>query len=191
MGEKVTIKTIPNGRQVNAYCSVLCQVPCTCRNMRHKQAHLPFHCTCLRYDLSPKKNELTLNALSIPKTSDISLRLSCVSTFRSVHLSHIGYLNKCQQWSLQDSNWRHLLSQASPCGCLSFLKSRSSLRELSLRPLALCMKNLPHEAVLYCHNSRLYNTHNVCQCSEYHLLIQQRFCGKILEHTILDRKSVV
>lgn len=185
MAHKVTNINKPNSRQINACCSVLCHTVRIFCSMRHKQAHLPFHCTCLHYDPSPKRNELTLNALSISKTSDISLRLSCVSTFRSAHLSHIGYLSKCQQWSLQDNNWRHLLSQASPCGYSSFLKSHSSLRELSLRPLALCTKNLPHEAVLYCHNSRQYNTHNVCQCSECHLLIQQRFCGKILAHTIL------
>lgn len=174
-------------RQINAYHSVLCQVPCIWHNMRHRQVRRRVHYTCRHCDLLPKRNGLTLNDLSILRINYISQCWSYVSMFRLIRLSHIDCPNRCQRLNLQDSIWRHLLLQASPCGCsLSLL-----FRDFSYKPqhclLLRRMMLLLHEELSGYHSCRQCNTHNVYQYLLYLYQIQFRWCDKILEHhNLLD-----
>ena len=187
MGRKVTIKTIPNGRQINAYCPVLCQAPCIWHNMRHKQVRRRVRYTCRHYDLLPKRNGLTLNDLNILRINYTSRYWSYVSMSRLIRLSHIDCPNRCQRLNLQGSIWRHLLSQASPCGCSLSLLFRDFSYKLQHCLLLRRMMLLLHEGFSGYHSYHQCNTHNIYQYLLYQSLIQSRWCDKILEnHSLLE-----
>ena len=169
-------------RQINAYHSVLCQVPCIWHNMRHKQVRQRVHYTCRHYVLLPKRNGLTLNDLSILRINYISQCWSYVSMFRLIRLSHIDYPNRCQRLNLQDSIWRHLLLQASPCGCSLSLLFHDFSYKLQHCLLLQRMMLLLHEELSGYHSCRQCNTHNIYRYLLYLYQIQFRWCDKILEH---------
>lgn len=171
MGEKVTISKRQVGRQINAYCLVLCQVPCTCRSMPHKQVHRLIRCTYLRCDLSPKRNELHANDGYIQQIFGKGRHLHCVPIPHLGRLSHIDYQSKCQLSSRVGSNRQHLLSQASPFGCLSYLLCHNLRYVSHLHLSAQYRQNPQREVLTNYHNYHLYSKCNACQyCpSQYQL----------------------
>lgn len=91
MGEKVTIYKRQAGRQINAYCSVLCQVPCTCRSMPHRQVHRLIRCTCPHCDLLPKRNALHANDVYTQQIFEKGRRLYYAANRLLGRLLHIYY----------------------------------------------------------------------------------------------------
>ena len=163
MGRKVTIKTIPNGRQINAYCPVLCQAPCIWHNMRHKQVRRRVRYTCRHYDLLPKRNELLANDVYTQQIFGKGLHLFCASIRHLELLLRIGYQNIYPLSNRAGSNRQHLLSQAFPCGCLLYLQC-NNLRYVSpLHLLLRCMLNHQREALLNYRSFHPYSIHNTCQ----------------------------
>ena len=163
MGRKVTIEIKPNGRQANACCSVLYQVPCIWCNMLHKQVRRQARYTCRRCDLLPKRNELHANDVYTQQIFEKG-RHSCYAANHLLgRLSHIYYQSKYQLLSLAGSNRQRLLSQAFPCGCLLYLQC-NNLRYVSpLHLLLRCMLNHQREALLNYRSFHPYSIHNACQ----------------------------
>ena len=171
MGEKVTIYNRQAGRQINAYCSVLCQVPCTCRSMLHRQVHRLIRCTYLRCDLSPKRNELHANDGYIQQIFGKGRHLPCAPIPHLGRLSHIDYQSKCQLSSRVGSNRQHLLSQAFPFGCLSYLLCHNLRCVPHLHLSVQYRQNLQREVLTNYHSYHLYSIHNACQyCPSRHQL---------------------
>ena len=171
MGEKVTIYKRQAGRQINAYCSVLCQVPCTCRSMLHRQVHRLIRCTYLRCDLSPKRNEQHANDGYIRQIFGKGRHLPCVPIPHLGRLSHIDYQSKCQLSSRVGSNRQHLLSQAFPFGCLSYLLCHNLRCVSHLHLSAQYRQNPQREVLTNYHNYHLYSKYNACQyCPNQHQL---------------------
>lgn len=150
-------------RQINAYHSVLCQVPYICRNMRHKQVHRQVHYTCRHYALLPKRNALHANDEYTLKTFGKGLRSECASNHLLEHLLHIYYRSKCQLSNLRGNNMLHLLSQAFPFDCSLCLLLNEPQCVLYLHPLLLHKQSLQREDVLNYHNYHLYSIHNACR----------------------------
>lgn len=171
MGEKVTIYKRQADRQINAYCSVLCQVPCTCRSMPHRQAHRLIRCTCPHCDLLPKRNELHANDVCIQQIFGKGRHLPCVPIPHLGRLSHIDYQSRCQLLSQVGSNRQHLLSQAFPFGCLSYLLCHN-LRCVSHLHLSVQYRqNLQREVLTNYHSYHLCSKCNACQyCPSQHQL---------------------
>ena len=171
MGEKVTIYKRQAGRQINAYCSVLCQVPYTCRSMLHRQVHRLIRCTYLRCDLLPKRNELHANDGCIQQIFGKGRHLPCVPIPHLGRLSHIDYQSRCQLSSRAGSNRQHLLSQAFPFGCLSYLLCHNLRCVSHLHLSAQYRQNPQREVLTNYHNYHLYSKCNACQyCSSRHQL---------------------
>lgn len=171
MGEKVTIYKRQAGRQINAYCSVLCQVPCTCRSMLHRQVHRLIRCTYLRCDLSPKRNELHANDGYIQQIFGKGRHLPCVPIPHLRRLSHIDYQSKCQLLSRVGSNRQHLLSQAFPFGCLSYSLCHNLRCVPHLHLSVQYRQNLQREVLTNYHSCHLYSKCNACQyCPNQHQL---------------------
>ena len=171
MGEKVTIYKRQAGRQINAYCSVLCQVPYTCRSMPHRQVHRLIRCAYLRCDLLPKRNELHANDGCIQQIFGKGRHLPCVPIPHLGRLSHIDYQSRCQLSSRAGSNRQHLLSQAFPFGCLSYLLCHNLRCVSHLHLSAQYRQNPQREVLTNYHNYHLYSKCNACQyCSNRHQL---------------------
>ena len=150
-------------RQINAYHSVLCQVPCTCRNMRHKQVRRRVHYTCRHYDLLPKRNALHANGEYIQRTYGKGRHLYNVSIRNLERLLRICYPSKYPQWSPQGNSRLHLLLQAFPFGCLSYLLCHN-LRCVPHPHLSVQRRQNPQREVLTnYHNCHLYSIHNACR----------------------------
>ena len=159
MGEKVTIYKRQAGRQINAYCSVLCQVPCTCRNMRHKQVRRRVHYTCRHYDLLPKRNELHANDVYTQQIFEKGRHSYYAANRLLGRLLHIYYQNKYQLLSRAGSNRQHLLSQAFPFGCLSYLLCHN-LRCVSHLHFSVRYRQNPQREVLTnYHNYQIGRAH--------------------------------
>ena len=171
MGEKVTIHKRQAGRQINAYCSVLCQVPYTCHSMPHRQVHRLIRCTYLRCDLLPKRNELLANDGYIRQIFGKGRHLPCVPIPHLGRLSHIDYQSKCQLSSRVGSNRQHLLSQAFPFGCLSYLLCHNLRCVPHLHLSVQYRQNLQREVLTNYHSYHLYSKCNACQyCPSRHQL---------------------
>ena len=164
MGRKVTIKTIPNGRQINAYCPVLCQAPCIWHNMRHKQVRRRVRYTCRHYDLLPKRNALHANGEYIQRTYGKGRHLYNASIRNLERLLRICYPSKYPQWSPQGNSRLHLLLQAFPFGCLSCLQCYNWQCVSHPHLLSLCKQNHRHAVSTSYHNCHQCNKHSVCQC---------------------------
>ena len=181
MGEKVTIYKRQAGRQINAYCSVLCQVPCICRSMPHRQVHRLIRCTCRHCDLLPKRNELHANDVYTQQIFGKGRHSYYAANRLLGRLSHIYYQNKYQLLSRVGSNRQHLLSQAFPFGCLSYLLCHN-LRCVPHPHLSVHCRQIPHRGVLTnYHNYRLYSIHNACRyyTSQYLLCVCVSTCMRI------------
>ena len=164
MGEKVTINNRQAGRQINAYCSVLCQVPCTCRSMPHRQVHRLIRCTCPHCDLLPKRNALHANGEYIQRTYGKGRHLYNASIRNLERLLRICYPSKYPQWSPQGNSRLHLLLQAFPFGCLSCLQCYNWQCVSHPHLLSLCKQNHRHAVSTSYHNCHQCNKHSVCQC---------------------------
>ena len=163
MGEKVTIYKRQAGRQINAYCSVLCQVPCTCRSMPHRQVHRLIRCTYLHCDLLPKRNELHANDVYTQQIFGKGRHSYYAANRLLGRLLHIYYQNKYQLLSRVGSNRQHLLSQAFPFGCLSYLLCHN-LRCVSHPHFSVQHRqNHQREVLINYHNYHLYSIHNACR----------------------------
>lgn len=163
MGEKVTIYNRQAGRQINAYCSVLRQVPCTCRSMPHRQVHRLIRCTCPHCDLLPKRNELHANDVYTQQIFEKGRHSYYAANRLLGRLLHIYYQNKYQLLSRVGSNRQHLLSQAFPFGCLSYLLCHN-LRCVPHPHLSVqCRQNPQREVLTNCHNYHLYSIYNACR----------------------------
>ena len=163
MGKKVTIDKRQAGRQINAYCSVLCQVPYTCRSMPHRQVYRLIRCAYLRCDLLPKRNELHANDVYTQQIFGKGRHLFCASIRHLELLLRICYQNKYQLLSLMGSNRQHLLSQAFPFGCLSYLMCHN-LRCVPHLHLSVQYRQNPQREVLTnYHNYHLYSIYNACR----------------------------
>ena len=163
MGRKVTIEIKPNGRQANACCSVLYQVPCIWCSMPHRQVHRLIRCTCLHCDLLPKRNELHANDVYIQQIFEKGRHSYYAANRLLGRLSHIYYQNKYQLLSRVGSNRQHLLSQAFPFGCLSYLLCHN-LRCVPHPHLSVqCRQNPQREVLTNYHNYHLYSIHNACR----------------------------
>lgn len=163
MGKKVTIHKRQAGRQINAYCSVLCQVPCTCRSMPHRQVHRLIRCTYLRCDLSPKRNELHANDVYTQQIFEKGRHSYYVANRLLGRLLHIYYQNKYQLLSRVGSNRQHLLSQAFPFGCLSYLLCHNLRCVSHLRFSVQRRQNPQREVLTNYHNYHPYSIHNACR----------------------------
>ena len=197
MGEKVTIYKRQAGRQINAYCSVLCQVPCTCRSMPHRQVHRLIRCTCRHCDLLPKRNELHANDVYTQQIFGKGRHSYYAANRLLGRLSHIYYQNKYQLLSRVGSNRQHLLSQAFPFGCLSYLLCHN-LRCVPHPHLSVqCRQNPQREVLTNYHNYRLYSIYNACRYyASQHLLcacvstcMRIYYCQSRLVGLILPSKS--
>ena len=171
MGEKVTIYKRQAGRQINAYCSVLCQVPCTCHSMPHRQVHRLIRCTCLHCALLPKRSELHSNDVYTQQIFEKGRHLFCASIRHLELLLRIGYQNKYQLSSRVGSNRQHLLLQAFPFGCLSYLLCHNLRCVPYLHLSVQYRQNLQREVLTNYHSYHLYSIHNACRYypSQYQL----------------------
>ena len=197
MGEKVTIYKSQAGRQINAYCSVLCQVPCTCRSMPHRQVHRLIRCTCPHCDLLPKRNELHANDVYTQQIFEKGRHSYYVANRLLGRLLHIYYQNKYQLLSRVGSNRQHLLSQAFPFGCLSYLLCHN-LRCVPHLHLSVQRRQNPQREVLTNYrNYHLYSIHNACRyytsqrllCACESTCMRIYYCQSRLVGLILPSKS--
>ena len=186
-------------RQINAYHSVLCQVPCTCRSMPHRQVHRLIRCTCPHCELLPKRNELHANDVCIQQIFGKGRHLPCVPIRHLELLLRIGYQNKYQLLSRVGSNRQHLLSQASPFGCLSYLLCHN-LRCVSHLHFSVQRRQNPQREVLTnYHNYHPYSIHNACRyytsqrllCAYESTCMRIYYCQSRLFGLILPSKSGV
>ena len=164
MGRKVTIEIKPNGRQANACCSALYQVPCIWCSMLHKQVRRQARYTCRRCDLLPKRNELHANDVYTQQIFEKGRHSYYAANRLLERLLHIYYQNKYQLLSRAGSNRQHLLSQAFPCGCLSCLQCYNWQCVSHPHLLSLCKQNHRHVVLTSYHNCHQCNKHSVCQC---------------------------
>ena len=163
MGRKVTIEIKPNGRQANACCSVLYQVPRIWCSMLHKQVRRQARYTCRRCDLLPKRNELLANDVYTQQIFGKGRHLFCASIRHLELLLRIGYQNIYPLSNRAGSNRQHLLSQAFPFGCLSYLLCHN-LRCVPHLHLSVQYRQNPQREVLTnYHNYHLYSKCNACQ----------------------------
>ena len=197
MGEKVTIYKRQAGRQINAYCSVLCQVPCTCHSMPHRQVHRLIRCTCLHCALLPKRSELHSNDVYTQQIFGKGRHLFCASIRHLELLLRIGYQNKYQLSSRVGSNRQHLLSQAFPFGCLSYLLCHNLRCVPHLHLSVQYRQNLQREVLTNYHSYHLYSIHNACRyytsqrllCACESTCMRIYYCQSRLVGLILPSKS--
>ena len=197
MGEKVTIYKRQAGRQINAYCSVLCQVPCTCHSMPHRQVHRLIRCTCLHCALLPKRSELHSNDVYTQQIFEKGRHLFCASIRHLELLLRIGYQNKYQLSSRVGSNRQHLLSQAFPFGCLSYLLCHNLRCVPHLHLSVQYRQNLQREVLTNYHSYHLYSIHNACRyytsqrllCACESTCMRIYYCQSRLVGLILPSKS--
>lgn len=197
MGEKVTIYKRQAGRQINAYCSVLCQVPCTCRSMLHRQVHRLIRCTYLRCDLLPKRNELHANDVYTQQIFGKGRHSYYAANRLLGRLLHIYYQNKYQLLSRVGSNRQHLLSQAFPFGCLSYLLCHNLRCVSHLHFSVQCRQNPQREVLTNYHNYHPYSIHNACRyytsqrllCACVSTCMRIYYCQSRLVGLILPSKS--
>ena len=197
MGEKVTIYKRQAGRQINAYCSVLCQVPCTCHSMPHRQVHRLIRCTCLHCALLPKRSELHSNDVYTQQIFEKGRHLFCASIRHLELLLRIGYQNKYQLSSRVGSNRQHLLLQAFPFGCLSYLLCHNLRCVPYLHLSVQYRQNLQREVLTNYHSYHLYSIHNACRyytsqrllCACESTCMRIYYCQSRLVGLILPSKS--
>ena len=197
MGEKVTIYKRQAGRQINAYCSVLCQVPCTCHSMPHRQVHRLIRCTCLHCALLPKRSELHSNDVYTQQIFEKGRHLFCASIRHLELLLRIGYQNKYQLSSRVGSNRQHLLLQAFPFGCLSYLLCHNLRCVPHLHLSVQYRQNLQREVLTNYHSYHLYSIHNACRyytsqrllCACESTCMRIYYCQSRLVGLILPSKS--
>ena len=164
MGRKVTIEIKPNGRQANACCSVLYQVPCIWCSMLHKQVRRRVHYTCRHCDLLPKRSELHANDVYTQQIFEKGRHSYYVANRLLGRLLHIYYQNKYQLLSRVGSNRQHLLSQAFPFDYSLCLLLNTMKCGLYLHLLLLHKQSLQREDVLNCRNCHLYSRYNAYRC---------------------------
>ena len=171
MDGKVTIYNRQAGRQINAYCSVLCQVPYTCHSMPHRQVHRLIRCTCPHCDLLPKRNELLANDVYIQQIFGKGRHSYNASIRNLERLLRICYPSKYPQWSPQGNSRLHLLLQAFPFGCLSCLLCHNLRCVPHLHLSVQYRQNLQREVLTNYHSYHLYSKCNACQyCPSRHQL---------------------
>lgn len=136
-----------------------------------------------RYVLLPRKISRP-TCLHIHQRTFQEDRHSCLACNpNGMCVLHTGCPSKRQRRLHRDNSLLRLLSQASPFGCLSCSQSQRRLVSTHGMRVVYNTQHLPHEALLYCRNFHLYNTHSVSDC--FPTIFQYRGCHVESTHRTL------